>query len=171
VNDAATVMGRPKDLEVGPDTYKLYPLDFDDHGDIQIWLDDQIRNPMDLVRKEITRGGLPMEVQRYMVEAALKVWARSKILVGTPEADELLNTIRGRAQLMYLSVRKGNPRFTFDDAMGVLRRMDEMARAEAMRAADVLRADRDPKAGPTNGSTATTPSPELLSTGMAGSAS
>lgn len=171
MNDAATVFGRPKELEVGPDVYKLYPLDFDDHGDIQRWLDDQIRNPMDLVRKEIARGGLPMEVQRYMVEAALKVWARSKILVGTPEADELLNTIRGRAQMLFLSVRKGSPRFTFDDAMGVLRRMDELARTEAMKAADVLRSNSDPKAEGTNGSTVTTPSQVSLLTGGVGNGS
>jgi hypothetical protein len=168
VNDAATVMNSPKTIRVGNREYRLHPLDFDDHGEIQRFLNEQVRNPLEIVRKEIERGGFPLEIQKYMVKAAIEVAARTRILIGTPEADEIMDSIEGRAKLLQLSIRKGDPSFTYDKAMALIREMNNEARAQAVAAADMLRADEDPKSSAGAGSTSRdtgTPSP---STGGAG---
>jgi hypothetical protein len=171
MNDAATVMNRPRPLRVGDEEYQLHPMNFDDHGDVQRWLDDQIRDPLEIVRKSIEAGNFPQEIQKYMIRSAIEVAARGRILIGTPEADALLDSIEGKALMLHLSIRKGDPKFTFDRAMGLLRKMDEVARAKAVAAADVLRADEDPKGRATAGSTSHDPPDSSPSTGGPGSTS
>jgi hypothetical protein len=152
MNDAATVMNSPVPLKVGDEEYLLYPLNFDDHGAVQRWLDEQVRDPLEIVRQRIDAGGFSMEIQKYMVKAAIEVAARSRILIGTAEADALLDTIEGKAEMLYLSIRKGDPKFTYDRAMDLLRKMDQTAREAAAAAENVLRADSDPKAQASGGS-------------------
>jgi hypothetical protein len=151
MNDAATVMGRPRPLKVGGEEYLAYPLNFDDHGDVQRWLDAQVRDPLEIVRKAIEAGDFPAEMQKFMVRSAIEIAARSRILIGTPEADALLDSIEGKALMIHLSIRKGDPKFTYEQAMGVLRKMDEISRAQAVAAADAMRSD-DPKGRATAGS-------------------
>lgn len=141
MNDAENVMNRGKIQRFGDEEVVMYPLDFDDHGDIQAWLDGQVKNPMDLIRNELARGGLPMAVQQYMVKSAIEVWARTRILVGTVEAEEHLNTINGKAFQLYLSVKKGNPDFTLEMAMNLLRKEDQRVRDEAIARIQRMRPD------------------------------
>jgi hypothetical protein len=171
MNDAIFTSNAPRPLVVGDRTYQLYPLDWTDHGEIQKWLDSQVRNPMDLVRSELARGGLPMEIQKYMVESAQKVWSRSRIPIGTAEANDLLGSPAGRTFLLYLSIRKGDKNFSLDDAQTVLTNMDDMARRDAIEAANVMGGDVSPKARETNGSTNTQTGHREHSTGGPGNGS
>jgi hypothetical protein len=171
MNDAATVMGKSKPPVLGDRTYHLFPLNFDDHGDVQRWLDAQVRDPLEIARKAIEAGGFPVEIQKYMAKSSIEVAARSRILIGTHEADALLDSIEGKAELLRLSIRKGVPDFTHAQAMGLLREMDEMARAQAVAAADAMRADGDPKSPAGDGSTSPPPPEASPSTGGAGSTS
>lgn len=155
MNDAATVFGTPKREKFGDEEVFLYHLGPDDSGEIQRWIDENTRNPIDLVRREIAKGGWPMEIQRYMIDSALKTWMRNRILIGSPEASELLGTIEGKAQLLYLSVRKGDSTFTYDKAMGLIRKADEFAKRQVMEAAGMMGDSIDPKSPGTNGSTTT----------------
>jgi hypothetical protein len=172
MNDAATVMNRPKPLVVGGREYLLHRLSFDDHGAVQRWLDAQLRNPLTIVREEIAAADYPLEIQKFMLKSAIEIASRNRILVGTPEADALLDTLEGKAEMLRLSIAKGVPDFSHKQAMDLLRQMDELAREEAAAAADVLRVDEDPKAPAGGGSTSPEdPAPPRLSTGGPGSTS
>lgn len=145
MNDAATLFGKPKPLSIGGKTYLLHPLNFDDHGEVQAWLDAQQRDVFAIAQQQIASGRFSVEIQKFMIKSALEIAARSRIYVGTPEADAMLDTIEGKAEMLYLSIKKGDPSFTYDKAMGLLRQMDLFSREQAAVAADVMRADEDPK--------------------------
>jgi hypothetical protein len=171
MNDPATTSNAYVEIELAGNTYHLYPLDWNDHGEIQRWLDSHIRNPMDLVRSEHARGGLPIEIMKYMVESGLKVWANARIIVGSNEAKELLASPEGWVFQFYLGVRKGDPKFTLEKANEVARKADEIARQQVLSAANVMGADAHPKAPTPNGSTTTPTAVSPASTGGDGNIS
>lgn len=141
MNDAATVFGKPTAVTVGGKTYQFHPTSFDDHGDVQTWLDEQQKDPFAIVQEQIAKGRFSVEIQKYMVKSALELASRSRVLVGSPEADALLDSVEGKAFLIYLSIKKGDPKFKPEQAVELLRQLDHEARTKAIAAADVLRAD------------------------------
>jgi hypothetical protein len=171
MNDMATLMGKPTPLKVGDEVYQIFPLTFDDHGDVQRWLDAQQRDPFAIVQEQIATGRFSVEVQKFMVKSALEIAARSRVFIGSPEADGILESIEGRAFLLYLSIRKGDPKFTAEKAMGLLRKMDQLTRDQALAAADVMQAEdvedegKDPKRQGRDGTTASPGAPVPPSTG------
>jgi hypothetical protein len=175
VNDPATTSNAFVEAEFAGTIYKIYPLDWNDHGELQRWLDSHIRNPMDLVRSEIARGGLPTEIMKYMVESGLKVWSNSRIILGSIEAKQLLESNEGWVFQFYLSVKKGDRDFTFEKAREVARKIDEtareIARQKVLEAANAMGTDARPKVHTPNGSMITPTVASPLSTGGDGNIS
>jgi len=150
---------QPKPIVVKGKTYLVHPLNFEEMGELQEWLYAQQRKQvMTAVEEAVERNKLPVEVQKYLALAALDTLARNRILIGTPEADTLMNSLEGIVYMTWLGVRRGDPSFRLEDAVEVAKVIVESAMGEAIQqqiieAVDVLRTD-DPKstAGPANGS-------------------
>ena len=72
-----------KEVIVSGKTYRIYPLAFEEMGDLQNWIDRQQRNHvMAAVEEAVERGKLPIDVLKFMSMAALEVLARNRIALG-----------------------------------------------------------------------------------------
>lgn len=152
MNDLASLNAKPVTVKSGGKEYQVHPLTIDDHGDVQRWIDDQQETRIfEALERQTAKGSLPVEIQKYMARSALDILARNRILIGTPEADELLHSVDGKVYLTYLSIKKGDPAFTEADAKALVKREQAEAMARITEAADVIGAD-DPKSKPAGGS-------------------
>jgi hypothetical protein len=171
MNDLATLNGTPKPVTIGGRAYRIHPLTLADHGDVQRWLDEQQEGRVfEALERQTAKGALPMEILKYLARSALEVLSRNRILVGTPEADELLKTPEGVAEQLYLGIRKGDPQFTRQEAIALVRAENGEALARAVEAADVFGAD-DPKSPEAGGSSPTGSASRSPSTGGASTGS
>src|SRR6185437_16300956 len=118
MNDLATIHGAPRTIRTGTGrTYLAYPITLGDHGRLQAWIDErQELRLLAMVERLAARNAVSVEVQKYGIEAALKIAARHRVLLGTAEANEILDAIEGKVFLAWLAISKGDPTFTLDDA-------------------------------------------------------
>jgi hypothetical protein len=117
----SSLTAQPKKLTVNGQEYLIHPLTLDDLGQLQSWIDSQFPDPFQVIGKAIANGNYTVTQQQYLFSQALERSTRSKNLIGTPEADRLLQTVEGMKRLLCLSIRKGRPEFTEEEA-GVLYR-------------------------------------------------
>jgi hypothetical protein len=161
MNDLASLTGAPKVLRVGGRDYAFHPFAFEDFGYLQEWIDRQFDDPVDLATVAIDRGRLvvrdgkrvrepfPVAQQQAMLRTAQELQTRGRHLLGTPEADEKAQSLEGVKEVVYLSVRKGDPAFTREDADRLYKLMGPGDIARVFQATDVdMAVSGDPKGPP-----------------------
>lgn len=150
MNDIGTLTGQPQPITVDGETYMVHPLTVDDWGALQAWVDRQFPNPLDAVRDALAKGGFKPAQEQFMIKEALALASKPKAKLGSIEADELLVSAEGSAQVLYLTIRKGRPDFTEKDAAALA---EKLAAAEIARLAQASTLDMvvsDPKSEPLN---------------------
>lgn|SRR5574343_18998 len=150
MNDLASLTAQPMPLRVGGKEYKVYPLTFSDLGALQAWVDAQFPSPFELANKAIAAGNYNVEQQKFLLKSALELAAKSRRLIGTPEADELLMSSEGYKQVLVLAIRKGDPGFSDKDAEELFRQMNPMDLASMQAATSLDMVLTDPKEPPLN---------------------
>lgn len=151
MNDLATLNGKGQTITADGREYRCLPLTLDDHGDLQAWIDTQQLDPFEVVSHQIESRAIPIEVQKFLYRSALELSTRNRVLIGSPEANALLDSAAGEREILYLSIRKGDPTFTRAQAAEVYTQLREAARLKALGAADVMRGEADDPKAPTNG--------------------
>jgi hypothetical protein len=108
----------------------VFPLTLADLGELQAWLDTQLPDPLAVVKRHIDSGGVPMEQAKFLYAEALKEASKTRIHLSSPDALVYLNGANGVIEMLYLSIRKGRPDWTRDQARKVF---------EALTPADIQR--------------------------------
>lgn len=170
-SDVAALTGQPRTIIVGDQSYDIYPLDLNDVGKLQAWVDRQFPDPLDIAGRAIDRGRVvvgddgaegrepyTMAQQQYLLKIAMESATAGRKLIGTPEADAMVESAAGIMEFLFLSIVKGRPGFTRGDAQAMFRAMSVAQAAGAIDATNVgLVTGSDPKAGtPTLDGSATT---------------
>lgn len=154
-NDIGRLTARSREFTVDGRTYRLHVLRIEDWGEMQRWLDAQQPDPLAVARETIATGEWSLSQQQYLLKTAMELASRPKPRVGTPEAAGMLDSIEGRVEMLYLSVRRGDPAFSRQDAARLFDAMsadDQSAAIEHTEAAAML----DPKAPSPSGPASTT---------------
>ena len=102
--------------------------------------------------------------QQFLYKIALEQATQGKHPIGTPEADAKLLSLAGLQEQLFLSIRKGNPAFTREDAARIYRRLSPGDFARIFRATNVDMVVSDPKAPTPDGATTTSPAPTPIPT-------
>lgn len=178
-NDIGEILSRPSTIRLKSGReIKSAPLDFNDHGDLQAWLDEQQPSAFTAAHREIARGRLvvmddgtmvrvpyPKDIQQFLLDRALVHDSTRRVELGSPEADRIFDGLRGIVQRLRMSIRKGTPGLTESEITEIVNELDQEARERVLMAAGVMRAGR-PKAEGGNGSPETIPmTGDAISTG------
>jgi hypothetical protein len=145
MNNIATLTAQPQSLVVDGKEYKVYPLTFADLGELQTWIDSQFPDPFEVVSKAMKSGNFNYAQQQYMLSQAIEKATRPKHLLGTPEADELLMSMEGAKKTLTLSIRRGNPAFTDEEADKLFSKLTEADVAKIAVATNLDMVVTDPK--------------------------
>lgn len=113
--DAPCPQGKP--ITIGGKTYRIHPLGLRDHAALKAWVAEQFPDPIALVDEAIARGNYTMARQQHMIKTAIEIASRPKPALNSPEAQALLDSPEGLVELFYLSVKRGDPSFTREQAM------------------------------------------------------
>lgn len=158
-NDAATAAGTARTVRMGGEEHAFSPLMVADLGELQVWVDARFADPFDLANAEIGRnpGRYNTAQQQFLFRCAMEIARQPKPLIGTPEADELVRSVDGVKELLFLAVRKAEPGFTREDASRIYSRMSvgDVARLFVLTSLDLVMSD--PKAGADGTPTPTPP--------------
>jgi hypothetical protein len=168
VSDLLSVTATPRALRIGGEEHRLSPLTVDDFGELQAWVDSQFPDPFEVANAVIARGDYTVPQQQFFYRLAMEQSTRGKRLIGSsPEADDMVRSLEGTIQLLWISVRKAEPGFTPDDAVRLRKKMSfgDIARVFQVTNADMVLSD--PKASPPAGGTAPKASRRRGSTGGA----
>jgi len=122
-NDIGRLSARPREFTVDGRVYTIHVLRLEDWGEMQRWLDAQHPDPLAVAREAIQSGEWSLSQQQFLLKTGMELASKPRPRVGTPEAQPLLDSIEGRVEMLYLSVRRGDPKFTRADAE---RRYDAM---------------------------------------------
>lgn len=150
MNDLKTLTARPQPVTVDGEAYMVHPLDVDDWGEVQAWLDRQHADPFDAVKAAIAKGGFSMTIQQYMIDKALEKSMKPKCRLGSVEADELLTSMEGYAWILYLAIRKGRPEFTEKDALALAAKLAAVDMTQVGHVTTMNMMVSDPKDEPLN---------------------
>jgi len=147
VDDLATLTAQPKPLNIGGKTYQVHPLTLNDLGAFQAWIDTQFPDPLEIASKKMAT--FPVAAQKHLIAVAMEQAAKGRRLLGTPDADAVAQSIEGVSQLLFLSIRKGDPSFTEADARALFNHLNAGDISRVFGAAGVMastdEADDDPK--------------------------
>jgi hypothetical protein len=118
MNGISSLTRQPRPLKVAglDETYLLHPLTIDDVGRLQGWIDAQFPDPFAVAQRAIDRGNYTVLQQQYLLKLAMESATQPGHPIGTPEADHLLQSMEGFKELLKLSIRKGKPEFSDEDA-------------------------------------------------------
>lgn len=155
IKSLARLTGQPTTLEVDGERYDVHPLSFGDLGSLQAWIDGRRADPFATLAAQLGTGRFSVAQEKHMMALALEQATRPGPPLGTPEADAMLNTLEGYAEVLYLTIRKGRPGFTREDASRLLAALGEGRLGQVRRTTD-LDLVSDPKA-PTPPGAGTTP--------------
>jgi hypothetical protein len=145
MDNLSTLTMQPKTLVVKGREYKVHPLDLGDFGYLQEWIDRQFPSPFKAVKEAFEMGGFTFEQQKYMLKNAVEQASRPRHLIGTFEADELLTSVEGYKQVIFLSIRKGDPSFTEKDAEALFSELSFVDIAQISQASNLDMVASDPK--------------------------
>lgn len=109
MDDLATLCGRPRPLRAAGRSWRLWPLRLLDLGDLQAWLYDQLPDPLPAVLA--ATAGLGRGARSFALRHAVARRRESRATFGTPAADQLCSSVDGLTEVLWLSVRRGRPRF------------------------------------------------------------
>ncbi len=121
--DLATLTAKPRTLNVAGRAYKIHPLKISDLGELQNWVNEQLPDPIDACVSSPGYAKLPPEEKKYLLRVGAELAARGKRKLGSPEATELINSVDGVREMLFLSIKDGDPSFTRDDAAKVASRL------------------------------------------------
>jgi len=152
MSSAATLTAQPRPLKVNGQAYELHPLTVDDVGRLQGWVDRQFPDPFEIVNAAIAKGSYTVPQQQFLLEKAIDRATRPRHLIGTPEADQLLQTLEGVKQILLTSIRKGKPDFSDDEAKQLYLHLGIGDIQAVFTATGVDTVMHDPKDGPTTSS-------------------
>ena len=124
MSSLSALTGQPRRLTVAGKSYDLHPLTIDDLGQLQSWIDRQFPDPFAVVSEAIGRGSYTVPQQQFLLGQALDRATRPRHVLGTPEADRLVQSIDGVKQLLLISIRKGRPDFSDSDAAELYQSMN-----------------------------------------------
>lgn len=174
--DAQTASGAGAKVTLGGRELTLHPLTVGDLGDLQAWVHTQLPDPIK-VAKELAEG-LPAEVAKELALNAYEDVRSGARRLGSPEAVQLLNTLQGWRELLFLHGRKGQPSMTRDDWESVVLRAVEadLAQLQESLGEEKGGAVPDPKApssspptaAPSTSATSPSPSPSGTGGGLTG---
>lgn len=136
------------------ETYYIHPLTIDDFGALQAWVDAQFPDPFQVVDEAIKRGNYSLPQQQYLMKLAMDAaTGQSKHPIGTPEADALLGGLEGFKQLLTISIRKGKPDFSNEEARNLYMHLSLGELQAVLTATEVgaLMADPKPSSSTPNG--------------------
>ena len=136
MNDLATLTGAPAHVEAGGESHDIHPLTLDDLGQLQAWVDAQRPDPFEVVSRQLAAGKWSLEQQKHLLACAVHEASQPKPRLGTPEAAALLNTITGRAEQLYMAIRKGEPDFSRKQALEFYEKLNAAEVARALSAAE-----------------------------------
>ena len=115
MNDLATLMGAPRSLTVDGREYHIYPLTLGDLGKLQAWLNSKLPDPFRAIEGRLE--GLTVEQQKYLLRDAADRANRPRVIpFQSAEGQELLQTFEGVKELLWLSIHRGDPGFSREDA-------------------------------------------------------
>jgi hypothetical protein len=157
MNDPGSLSGRPRTrLVADGETFDVWPLSFDEIGELQAWVDAQHRDLLELASEQVGTGRFTMAQEQFLLRTALELAARPRALIGTPAADELLRSVEGTKRLLFVGIRKGRPDFTEEAAAALFGKLNPFELFAAFQATGLEAVMTDPKA-PSGGGGATSP--------------
>jgi len=174
MNDIASLTGQPTVLRLGDAEYSVYPLTVADFGKLQAWVDRQFPDPFDVIDRRISLGKLvvnadgaearvpyAMGEKQHLYKLANDQAVAGRRLIGTPEADELLRSVPGLVEQLYLSISKGDPSVTRETCQEIVDNITavQARRVETATTADMVMSGEAPKGGPGTPTGGTTPTP------------
>lgn len=148
MSDLAKLTAQPKPFVAGGVTYQVYPLTIGELGKLQAWIDAQYLDPIALALSHC--DGLPVQKQKFLMEMAIAQASKPKPRLGSPEAAELLNSIGGLTETLYLGIAKGDPSFTREMAAKVVAELTPDTLGSVQEQTEIAAVMPDPKA-PTTG--------------------
>lgn len=148
MNDLKTLTAQPQPLIVDGETYMVHPFDMNDWGALQAWIDKQHADPFDIVSAAIKKGEFTITMQQYMIDKAMEKAMKPRCPLGSPEADELVMSMAGQKQLLYLSIRKGRPDFTEEQAGDLVVKLTAVDTAKLGQLSTINMVVSDPKDEP-----------------------
>jgi hypothetical protein len=104
--------------------YLLFPLTLGDFGQLQAWCDARQPSPYASVSRQLGNGLFNRAQEQELLKSAIKLDTAPKPQLGSAECDELVCSLQGMAKLIQISIAKGDPRFTEEEALEVLKRMN-----------------------------------------------
>jgi hypothetical protein len=110
VNDLATLNGRPKRHVIKGEVYRIFPQTLRTLSRFQEWIDMQSPDADDLITSVAV--DMPTPAAGYLLNAGGWFLDRRRVLFGSPDADALASSASGLTELLYLSIRRGDRRFT-----------------------------------------------------------
>ena len=117
MNAPEIVAGSGRVLRIGGEDHRIAPLALEDFHELQLWVDRQFADPFAVADAAIARGDYTPAQQQYLYKLAMDRATSGRRLIGSsPEADELIRSLEGTVQLLWIAVRKAEPGFTEDDA-------------------------------------------------------
>lgn len=140
----AALTAQPVPLTVRGRTYHVHPLTLNDLGQLQAWIDAQHPDPLAVAQANLSRFNVAQ--QKHLLAIALELAAKPKPRLGTPEADAFLLSIDGIREVLFLTIAKGDPKFTRDEAAVLLQDITEQELQRALEASGAVGVVGDPKA-------------------------
>lgn len=131
MNDAMTLTAGATTIRSKGREYRVHPLDGEDFGRMQAWVDGQFPDPLDVAHEQLAKQRFTAAQERHLMNFAMELRTSQRRLLGTPEADSVARSAEGMTELLYLSISKGDPAFTRDDARRLFRELDAARLAAA----------------------------------------
>lgn len=110
--------------------HTAYPLTLEDLQQLEPWIQSQMPDPFAVARKAIAEGDYTVMQQQFLMDKAMVRATDAPPKVGTPEGDRILGSLEGVKKMLVLSIRKGRPEFSDDEASKLF---SSMSMAETMR--------------------------------------
>jgi hypothetical protein len=152
MHDLSTLSGRPTPMVVGGKTYLLHDLAFSDLDELQAWIDTRFRDPQEMTSEHLLGTGarLPVEIKKFMVREAMEMARKPKPQLGMKEATAQMLSVEGLKKILLISIRKGDPTFSDEDAAELFRTITFDQTAEIVERTGILslKGDGDEADGP-----------------------
>lgn len=102
-------LARVRTRTIAGRTFRLHRLSIADFLELEDWVNRQFPDPLGVAQGAIEAGGFTVAQQQYLLREALALACKGRRKLGTPEADEKAMSVEGTLELLYLSLKKGDP--------------------------------------------------------------
>jgi hypothetical protein len=118
MHDSAILANQPAVITVQGREYRLYDLSLQDLTDLQSWVDTKFRDPLAVVAVFLASPAgakLAVETRKWMLAEARQAACKPSPRLGMREATEQILAMDGLREILWLSIRRGDPTFTRTD--------------------------------------------------------